>query len=74
LNPFSVTKKGLMSAVMILLHSKEDIIMVMKPYCTKCLNDKLSIIQNLGEVSNNEISDLRHYGVRLVRVKCACFR
>jgi hypothetical protein len=59
---------------MILLHSKDDIIMVMKPYCDKCLRMKLSIIQFLGEVSNNEISEMRQYGVRLVRVKCACFR
>ena len=57
---------------MVLLDTKEDVILVLPPYCKYCMQRKLSCIQVIGEISENEINQLRNLNVRIVKVKCEC--
>jgi hypothetical protein len=57
---------------MILLEGKEDIILVVQPYCKHCMGSKLDCIKVIGEISGNEINQLRNLEVRIVKVRCEC--
>lgn len=55
---------------MLLLNTNEDIILVAKPYCKRCMSKKLDYIKVVGEVSGNERRQLIGYGVRYVKIRC----
>lgn len=63
------------SAEMIVVRSKEDVILVMNPCCNVCMEVKLPVIKVVGTVVSHEIVELsKCYGVKLVRIKCECSR